>query len=54
MPKTKKEAQALWEKLKEEPDHFTLLHMYKKVGIEPIKLAKYEDIWAIQKPAVNI
>ena len=40
-PKTKEEARQLWEKLKEEPDHYTLLQMFKKRGLEPIKVAKY-------------
>ncbi|KAF2205166.1 hypothetical protein GQ43DRAFT_437285 [Delitschia confertaspora ATCC 74209] len=43
-PKTKQEAQELWAKLKEEPDHFAMLHMYKRAGVEPIKLAKERGI----------
>lgn len=55
MPKTQQEAKELWAKLKEEPDHFTMLSMYKTGGIEPIKLAKERDIELPggEKPAID-
>lgn len=38
-PRTRQEAQQKWKELQETPDHFSLLHMYKRAGVEPIKLA---------------
>ena len=40
-PKTREEAQQRWKEMQSTPDHLTLLHMYKRAGVEPIKLAKY-------------
>lgn len=40
-PKTREEAQQRLKELQDTPDHFTLLHMYKRAGLEPIKAAKY-------------
>jgi small subunit ribosomal protein S10 len=39
-PKTRREAEQRWTDMQSTPDHLTLLQMYKKAGIEPIKLAK--------------
>jgi hypothetical protein len=39
-PKTREEAQQKWKEMQDTPDHFTLLHMYKRAGVEPIKVAK--------------
>jgi small subunit ribosomal protein S10 len=39
-PKTREEAQQRWKELQNTPDHLTLLHIYKRSGVEPIKLAK--------------
>ena len=39
-PKTRSEAEQRWKEMQSKPDHLTLLQMYKKAGIEPIKLAK--------------
>lgn len=35
-----------WKKLRKNApqDHMNMLHMYKRAGIEPIKLAKYEPL----------
>ncbi|KAF2175530.1 30S ribosomal protein-like protein S10 [Zopfia rhizophila CBS 207.26] len=43
-PMTREDAWKRWEELKKAPDHFTMLHMYKRAGIEPIKLAKERGI----------
>ncbi|KAF2819152.1 30S ribosomal protein-like protein S10 [Ophiobolus disseminans] len=43
-PKTREEAQQKWKELQNTPDHMTLLHMYKRAGVEPIKLAKERGI----------
>lgn len=40
-PRTQKESEAMWKKLQDSPDHMELLHIYKRAGVEPIKLAKY-------------
>lgn len=40
-PKTREEAQKLWKSMQDTPDHLTLLDMYKSVGVQPIKLAKF-------------
>lgn len=40
-PKTREEAQRQWKELQNTPDHLGLLKVYKRAGIEPIKLAKY-------------
>jgi small subunit ribosomal protein S10 len=39
-PKTRSEAEQRWKEMQNKPDHLTLLHMYKRAGVEPIKLAK--------------
>jgi small subunit ribosomal protein S10 len=39
-PTTRSEAEQRWKEMQNTPDHLTLLQMYKKAGIEPIKLAK--------------
>lgn len=39
-PKTREEAQQLWKKMQSTPDHLGLLHIYKRAGVEPIKVAK--------------
>lgn len=39
-PKTREEAQQKWKELQNTPDHLGLLHMYKRAGVEPIKIAK--------------
>ncbi|KAH8724707.1 hypothetical protein GQ44DRAFT_708138 [Phaeosphaeriaceae sp. PMI808] len=43
-PKTREEAQKLWKEMQTTPDHNTLLHIYKRAGVEPIKLAKERGI----------
>ncbi|EOA89153.1 uncharacterized protein SETTUDRAFT_167728 [Exserohilum turcica Et28A] len=43
-PRTREEAQRQWQELQNTPDHFGLLKVYKRAGIEPIKLAKERDI----------
>ncbi|USP78598.1 30s ribosomal protein s10 protein [Curvularia clavata] len=43
-PKTREEAQRQWKELQNTPDHLGLLKVYKRAGIEPIKLAKEKDI----------
>lgn len=40
-PKTREEAQRQWKELQNTPDHLGLLKVYKRAGVEPIKLAKY-------------
>lgn len=40
-PKTKEEAQRKWKKMQETPDHLNLLELFKREGIEPLKVAKY-------------
>jgi len=39
-PKTREEAQQRWKEMQNTPDHLTLLHMYKRAGVEPLKVAK--------------
>jgi len=39
-PKTREEAQQKWKEMQNKPDSLTLLHMYKRAGVEPIKAAK--------------
>lgn len=39
-PKTSAEAAARWKELQSSPDDLSMLQMYKRAGIEPIKLAK--------------
>lgn len=39
-PQTREEAQQRWKEMQNTPDHLTLLHTYKRAGVEPIKLAK--------------
>ena len=39
-PHTREEAQQRWKDMQTTPDHLTLLHMYKRAGVEPIKVAK--------------
>jgi small subunit ribosomal protein S10 len=39
-PKTREEAQQRWKEMQNTPDHLSLLHMYKRAGVEPIKVAK--------------
>ena len=39
-PQTREEAQQRWKDMQNTPDHLTLLHMYKRAGVEPIKVAK--------------
>ncbi|EUC49100.1 hypothetical protein COCMIDRAFT_33571 [Bipolaris oryzae ATCC 44560] len=43
-PKTREEAQRQWKELQNTPDHLGLLKVYKRAGVEPIKLAKEKDI----------
>ncbi|RMZ70902.1 30s ribosomal s10 [Pyrenophora seminiperda CCB06] len=43
-PKTREEAQRRWKELQNTPDHLGLLKIYKRAGIEPIKLAEKNDI----------
>lgn len=40
-PKDRADADRKWKEMQDTPDHLTLLQMYKREGIEPIKLAKY-------------
>jgi hypothetical protein len=40
-PKTAEEAKKRWAEAKDTQDHKTLLQIYKRAGVEPIKLAKY-------------
>jgi small subunit ribosomal protein S10 len=39
-PKTREDAQRQWKELQNTPDHLGLLKVYKRAGVEPIKLAK--------------
>jgi hypothetical protein len=39
-PKTREEAQQRWKEMQNTPDHLTLLHTYRRSGVEPIKVAK--------------
>lgn len=39
-PKTKEEAQRKWKKMQNTPDHLTLLELFKREGIEPLKVGK--------------
>ena len=41
IPKTKEEAQRKWKKMQQTPDDTTLLEMFKREGIEPLKVGKY-------------
>lgn len=50
-PKTREEAQRQWKELQNTPDHLGLLKVYKRAGVEPIKLAKYVPA---TPPACNI
>ncbi|KAH3906983.1 hypothetical protein HBI56_113670 [Parastagonospora nodorum] len=43
-PKTREEAQQKWKEMQDTPDHFTLLHTWKRAGVEPIKVAKERGI----------
>ncbi|KAH7074398.1 hypothetical protein BKA63DRAFT_443366 [Paraphoma chrysanthemicola] len=43
-PKTREEAQQRWKELQNTPDHLSLLHIYKRAGVEPIKVAKERGI----------
>ncbi|KAL6704656.1 mitochondrial 37S ribosomal protein rsm10 [Coniothyrium glycines] len=43
-PRTREDAERKWKELQNTPDHFSLLHMYKRAGVEPIKLAKERGI----------
>ncbi|KAH7378500.1 hypothetical protein DE146DRAFT_759043 [Phaeosphaeria sp. MPI-PUGE-AT-0046c] len=43
-PKTREEAQQKWKEMQNTPDHLALLHMYKRAGVEPIKIAKERGI----------
>ncbi|KAF1851120.1 30S ribosomal protein-like protein S10 [Cucurbitaria berberidis CBS 394.84] len=43
-PRTREEAQQRWKDMQNTPDHLTLLHMYKRAGVEPIKVAKERGI----------
>ncbi|KAF2474067.1 30S ribosomal protein-like protein S10 [Lindgomyces ingoldianus] len=43
-PLTQEDAKRKWKKMRNSPDHLTLLHMYKHQGIEAIKLAKERGI----------
>jgi small subunit ribosomal protein S10 len=43
-PTTVEEAKRVFEEMKRTPDHHTMLHMYKRAGVEPIKLAKERGI----------
>jgi small subunit ribosomal protein S10 len=40
-PKTREEAEQRWKQMQEKPDHLALLHMYKRAGVEPLKLAEF-------------
>ncbi|KAF2750293.1 hypothetical protein M011DRAFT_456199 [Sporormia fimetaria CBS 119925] len=52
-PKTAAEARKQWESFQATPDHTSLLEMYKRVGIEPIKLAKYASSPPCQRPGTT-
>jgi small subunit ribosomal protein S10 len=43
-PKTREEAQQRWKEMQDTPDHLALLRVYKRAGVEPIKLAKFVSI----------
>ncbi|KAI4684140.1 hypothetical protein J4E81_009019 [Alternaria sp. BMP 2799] len=43
-PKTREEAAQRWKELQNTPDHLGLLKVYKRAGLEPIKLAKEHNI----------
>jgi len=43
-PKSREEAQQKWQEMQDTPDHMTLLHMYTRAGVEPIKLAATRGI----------
>ncbi|OAL51285.1 ribosomal protein S10 [Pyrenochaeta sp. DS3sAY3a] len=43
-PKTREEAQQRWKEMQNTPDDLTLLQLYKKGGVEPIKVAKERGI----------
>ncbi|KAL5119129.1 mitochondrial 37S ribosomal protein rsm10 [Pleosporales sp. CAS-2024a] len=43
-PKTREEAQQMWKEMQNTPDHLTLLEVYKRAGVEPIKVAKERGI----------
>ncbi|OSS45369.1 hypothetical protein B5807_10369 [Epicoccum nigrum] len=43
-PKTREEAQQKWKAMQNTPDDLTMLHMFKRDGLEPIKLAKEKGI----------
>ncbi|KAF1940912.1 hypothetical protein EJ02DRAFT_405503 [Clathrospora elynae] len=43
-PKTREEAQERWKELQNSPDHLGLLRIYKRSGVEIIKLAKERGI----------
>lgn len=44
-PRTREEAKQRWKELQDSHDHHTLLHMYKRKGVEPLKVAKYVSIF---------
>jgi small subunit ribosomal protein S10 len=46
-PKTREEAQQKWKEMQDTPDHFTLLHTWKRAGVEPIKVAKSVRLHAL-------
>ncbi|KAH9873015.1 hypothetical protein J1614_005411 [Plenodomus biglobosus] len=50
-PQTREEAQQKWKEMQDTPDHLTLLHMYKRAGVEPIKVAKERGITLPTDPA---
>ncbi|KAF2028450.1 30S ribosomal protein-like protein S10 [Setomelanomma holmii] len=53
-PKTREEAQQRWKEAQDTPDHLTLLHLYKRAGVEPIKVAKERGITLpTDKPALD-
>ncbi|KAF1829896.1 30S ribosomal protein-like protein S10 [Decorospora gaudefroyi] len=43
-PQTREEAAKRWRRLQKEPDHLSLLKVYKRAGLEPIKLAEKREI----------
>ncbi|KAF2866611.1 30S ribosomal protein-like protein S10 [Massariosphaeria phaeospora] len=45
-PTTREESERKWAEMQTTPDHMTMLHMYKRAGVEPIKLAKKRGITA--------
>ncbi|KAI8941032.1 hypothetical protein NX059_002276 [Plenodomus lindquistii] len=49
-PQTRAEAQEKWKQMQDTPDHLTLLHMYKRAGVEPIKVAKERGITLPNEP----